>query len=77
MSEVEKKIEELRKTLAADELAAWAYRNLPIEEASDHALGVVSLITGSIIGAWLDAGASPELVKEYFSRFVDEVAKHV
>ena len=29
--------------------------------------------TGTIIGTWFDAGATPELVKEYLCRFVDFV----
>ena len=30
-------------------------------------------IQGSILGAWFDCGATPELLKEYMTRFVDLV----
>ena len=53
--------------------AQWAneHMNEPVERLGYTVNSLVGSITGSIIGNWFDAGATPEVLKEYFNRFID------
>jgi len=53
------------------EFSQWLLDNMPAHQMQHHANGVVGGITGTIIGTWFDCGATPDLLKEYFTRFVD------
>lgn len=55
----------------AQEFQQWMLDNMPTTELGQQANGMAGGIVGSVIGAWFDAGASPDLVKEYLTRFVD------
>ena len=49
----------------------WIVNNLPYDHLGCHANGMAGSIAGAVIGTWFDAGASPEVLKEYFSKFID------
>lgn len=49
----------------------WASENLPAQEFNKHSHSVIGGMLGLTIDTWLLAGASPELLKEYLTRFVD------
>lgn len=51
----------------------WQQENLPQHEFSHHANELAGGLVGVVIGAWCEAGATPELIKEYFARCVDLV----
>ena len=51
----------------------WMVENMgePAVGITRMANSVVGTLQGTLIGTWFDAGATPELLKEYLSRFVD------
>lgn len=56
--------------------ADWARKNMPLEAFVPMLGSIVESTIGSYIGAWMDAGATPEQLKEYLGRFVDIVYEH-
>lgn len=53
------------------DFAEWCKENMPTEKFRDGANQISSGIFGILLGSWFDAGASPEQMKEYLSRFTD------
>ena len=51
----------------------WVEENMPVEMFQKGAPAMASSTLGAIIGSWLGAGASPELVKEFLAKFTDVV----
>lgn len=49
----------------------WMADNMPHDRLGEQANSMAGGIVGAVIGSWFDAGATPELMKEYLSRFVD------
>lgn len=49
----------------------WMLAKMPHHEFSHQAHSMAGSIIGGILGSWFECGASPELMKEYLSRFVD------
>jgi hypothetical protein len=55
----------------AQEFADWLKDTMPVHEFSHQAHSFSNGIVGSLVGAWIDAGATREQVKEYLTRFTD------
>jgi hypothetical protein len=68
-------LDDMAKTfMGADhvqDFGQWASANMPAQEFVHHAHSVIGGMLGLVIDTWLLSGASPELLKEYLTRFVD------
>lgn len=49
------------------------FKQMPLERFAKQGASVASGIIGTIIGAWFDAGATPEQVKRYIDKQIDVI----
>lgn len=72
MNDEEKEVfENLLRNPAFVDLSNWVSKAMPIDSLGDGANQMMGSILGACMDGWLNAGADPEVLKEYFSRFVD------
>ena len=46
---------------------------MPVHEFGHQAQALAGAFVGTLVGTWIDAGATEDQVREYFTRFVDLV----
>lgn len=69
--------QEIMNSEHVKEFGEWLVKSMPGHEFTHHAHTFCGGIVGHIIDTWLQSGCEPEMLKEYFTRFVDmQVKQH-
>lgn len=65
--------EAMKSQKAMQDFQIWLRDNMQhhAEHAQEMAASFLGVMGGTLVGHWFDCGVRPDLLKEYFSRFID------